>query len=44
MAEKMKLVTAGGEDISLSPASKVRELERLNHELQKQIEEVSIYQ
>ena len=36
----MKLVTAGGEDISLSPTSKLRESQNLNELLNKRIEEV----
>ena len=38
--DQVKLVTAGRDDISLSPSTKIRELEHLNNLMKKRIEEV----
>jgi hypothetical protein len=42
--EEYKLVKAGYEDMSRSPSTEVRELQRTNDFKDKRIEEVSIYQ
>jgi hypothetical protein len=41
--DQTTLVGAGGDDISLNPSAKIRELERINALNEKRIEEVRIW-